>query len=542
MKTYIAQRVGIGLLTLLGMSIVIFGMLRLAPGDIVDILFSTGGYVNPVERVAIEKELGLDRPVWVQYLEWMRQILTGDLGKSYRYDLPAWEIIRPLIPVTLELAILSLIVSVALGVPLGVISAVRQDTPLDYALRVFSLAGLSMPSFWLGMVIILGLVAWIGWIPPVTYVSPSENFWLHAVQFALPSLAVGYRSSALIMRITRSSLLEVMREDYIRTARAKGQSGSVVIWRHALQNAILPVVTVIGIEFAFLIGGLVVTETVFNLPGLARFCRKKPLGAIGGLLMVVMFLTAVFANQLATHDPIATDAGQSLARPGPDHWLGSDHLGRDIYSRVVHGARVSLIVGLASTLLGSVFGGIIGLLSGYVGGKTDLITQRVMDILQGLPLLVLALVMSAALGPSIPNVVLAISIPIIPRAARVIRASVLSIREMQYVEAARAVGLRHVRIAFRHVLPNTMGPFIVLCTAQLGSAILVEAALSFLGLGVPEPYPSWGRMLSVSAAEYAQKAPWLVLFPGLAISLAVFGSNLLGDALRDTLDPRLRGA
>lgn len=274
----------------------------------------------------------------------------------------------------------------------------------------------------------------------------------------------------------------------------------------------------------------------------ARFCRKKPLGAIGGFLMLVILLTAVFANQLQTHDPIATDAGQSLARPSAEHWLGSDHLGRDIYSRIVHGARVSLIVGLASTLLGSVLGGIIGLLSGYVGGKTDLVTQRVMDILQGLPLLVLALVMSAALGPSIPNVVIAISIPIIPRAARVIRASVLSIREMQYVEAARAVGLRHLRIAFRHILPNTVGPFIVLCTAQLGSAILVEAALSFLGLGVPEPYPSWGRMLSVSAAEYAQKAPWLVLFPGLAISLAVFGSNLLGDALRDTLDPRLRGA
>jgi len=270
-KTYIAQRLGIGVLTLFGMSIVIFGMLRLAPGDIVDILFSTGGYVNPAERAAIEKELGLDQPVWVQYVEWMRQIFTGDLGKSYRYDLPAWEIIRPLIPVTLELAILSLIVSVLLGVPFGVISAVRQDTTLDYALRVFSLAGLSMPSFWLGMVIILGLVAWLGWIPPVTYVPPTENIWLHSIQFALPALAVGYRSSALIMRITRSSLLEVMREDYIRTARAKGQTGGVVIWRHALQNAILPVVTVIGIEFAFLIGGLVVTETVFNLPGLARF-------------------------------------------------------------------------------------------------------------------------------------------------------------------------------------------------------------------------------------------------------------------------------
>jgi peptide/nickel transport system permease protein len=273
-----------------------------------------------------------------------------------------------------------------------------------------------------------------------------------------------------------------------------------------------------------------------------RFCRKKPLGAAGGVLMLIMVLTAVFADQLQTYDPIATDAAQTLGPPSPQHWLGSDHLGRDIYSRIVHGARVSLIVGLASTLLGSVMGGVFGLLSGYAGGKTDLIVQRALDILQGLPLLVLALVVTASLGPSIQNVIIAISIPIIPRASRVIRASVLSIREMQYVEAARALGLRHLRIAFRHVLPNTIGPFIVLTTAQLGSAILVEAALSFLGLGVPEPYPSWGRMLSVSAAEYAQKAPWLVLFPGIAISLAVFGSNLLGDALRDTLDPRLRGA
>ena len=290
----------------------------------------------------------------------------------------------------------------------------------------------------------------------------------------------------------------------------------------------------------------VLTGAMPGRPGLlttvVRFFRKKPLGAAGGVLMVVMVLTAVFADQLQTHDPIATDAAATLAQPGETHWLGTDHLGRDIYSRIVHGTRVSLVVGVVSTLLGSVLGGMIGLVSAYFGGKTDLITQRVLDILQGLPLLVLALVMSAALGPSVQNVVIAISIPIVPRAARVIRASVLSIRELQYIEAARALGLRHLRIAFRHVLPNTVGPFIVLATAQLGSAILTEAALSFLGLGVPEPYPSWGRMLSVSAAEYAQKAPHLVLFPGIAISLAVFGSNLLGDALRDTLDPRLRGA
>jgi len=270
-KSYIAQRLGIAVVTLFGMSVVIFVLLRLAPGDIVDILFSTAGFVDPAARKEIMRELGIDRPLWVQYVEWVRQMVSGDLGKSYRYDLPAWEVIRPLIPVTVELAALSTVIAVLLGVPTGVVSAVRQDTALDYVLRVLSLAGLSMPSFWLGMVIILGLVAWLGWIPPVTLVRASENLRLHLIQFLLPALAVGYRSSALIMRITRSSLLEVLREDYVRTAWAKGQSGRAVIWRHALKNAILPVVTVIGIEFAFLIGGLVVTETVFNLPGVARF-------------------------------------------------------------------------------------------------------------------------------------------------------------------------------------------------------------------------------------------------------------------------------
>jgi len=270
-KSYIAQRLVIAVLTLFGMSVVIFVLLRMAPGDIVDVLFSAAGYVNPSEKQAILRELGMDKPYWRQYVEWITQILHGDLGKSYRYDLPAWQIIRPLLPVTIELAMLSTIVAVALGVPTGIVSAVRQDGLLDYAMRVFSLAGLSMPSFWLGMVIILALVSWLAWIPPLTYVRPTENFWLHAVQFMLPALAVGYRSSALIMRITRSAMLEVLREDYIRTAWAKGQGEWAVVWRHALKNAILPVVTVVGIEFAFLIGGLVVTETVFNLPGVARF-------------------------------------------------------------------------------------------------------------------------------------------------------------------------------------------------------------------------------------------------------------------------------
>jgi peptide/nickel transport system permease protein len=276
--------------------------------------------------------------------------------------------------------------------------------------------------------------------------------------------------------------------------------------------------------------------------GLKRFVRQKPLGTAGGIVIALMVVVAIFADVLATHDPIRAYAARTLAAPSAEHWLGTDHLGRDIYSRLVHGARISLAVGLSSTLLGAALGGLVGLLAGYLGGASDLISQRLMDIMQGLPLLVLALVMAASLGPSLPNVVLAISIPLIPRCARVIRSSTLSIREMAYIEAARAIGAGGLRTALRHILPNTIGPFIVLTTAQLGSAILVESSLSFLGFGVPEPYPSWGRMLSVSAAEFAQHAPWVVIFPGVAISLAVFGTNLLGDALRDALDPRLRQA
>ena len=279
--------------------------------------------------------------------------------------------------------------------------------------------------------------------------------------------------------------------------------------------------------------------------GLSRsfgyFVRRYPLGAAGAAIVLGVVLMAVFAGWITAFDPTATNSHASLARPGGAHPLGADFMGRDMWSRIVFGARISLAIGIGSTTLGCLIGVSIGLLSGYFGGWLDLVAQRLMDMLQALPLLVLALVMSAALGPSIENVIIAISIPLIPTVARVIRSNTLMLRELPFVEAARAVGMNEVSIALRHVLPNTLAPLIVLATAQLGSAILVEAALSFLGLGIPEPYPSWGRMLSESAAEYVRIAPWLVIFPGLAISLVVFGTNLLGDAVRDLLDPRQRG-
>jgi peptide/nickel transport system permease protein len=270
------------------------------------------------------------------------------------------------------------------------------------------------------------------------------------------------------------------------------------------------------------------------------FVRRYPLGAVGASIVVCLILAGAFADVLATHEPTRTNPGASLAAPSSDNWMGADFMGRDVYSRIIVGARISLAVGFGSTLLGCILGIALGLMSGYLLGWFDLVVQRLIDIMQALPLLVMALVIAAARGPSLENTVIAISIPVVPHVARVIRSNTLALREMPFVEAARAQGMSELRVAVRHVLPNTVAPVIVLATAQLGAAILTEASLSFLGLGIPEPHPSWGRMLSESAAEYVRTAPWLVIFPGLAISLAVFGTNLLGDAARDIFDPRER--
>lgn len=269
MGSYLVRRFLLMLLTLIGMSIVIFFLLRLMPGNIADIMFDSAGFVDPAEKAALEKELGLDLPIPVQYWNWMSALLVGDLGISYVSEMPAADELGPRIPITAKLAIMSLGFSVLFGLPLGVISAVRQDTPLDYVLRVISLSGLSLPSFWLALLILMACVAYLGEIP--IYTDTPETLWDELLLYLLPSAAVGFRASAIIMRLTRSSMLEVLRQDYIRTARSKGASDNSVNYHHALKNAVLPVTTIIGIEAAFLIGGLIITETVFNIPGVAHF-------------------------------------------------------------------------------------------------------------------------------------------------------------------------------------------------------------------------------------------------------------------------------
>ena len=269
MTGYLIRRFFLMLLTLFGISVLVFVMLRLVPGNIADILFDAAGLIDTADKAKLEHDLGIDRPIVIQYAQWMNGLAHGDLGYSYVSEKPALEEIAPRIPITAKLAGLALLFSVVFGVPLGVISAVRQNTPIDYLLRVVSLSGLSMPSFWLGLLILMAFVAWFGSIP--IYTDPPKGFWNTLWLYSVPAAAVGFRSSALVMRLTRSSMLEVLRQDYIRTARAKGASLRNVNYHHALRNALLPVVTVIGIEAAFLMGGLIVTETVFNIPGVARF-------------------------------------------------------------------------------------------------------------------------------------------------------------------------------------------------------------------------------------------------------------------------------
>jgi len=303
MTTYVIKRFFLMLLTLIGMSILIFALLRLVPGNIADILFDSAGFVDPEAKAQIEADLGLDKPIPVQYWRWISGLVQGDLGFSYVSELPTIDELAPRIPITLKLALLALGFSILFGVPLGVISAVKQDTWLDYVLRVISLSGLSLPSFWLGLLILMAFVAWAGYIP--IYTDPPETLWEELALYSVPAAAVGFRSSALIMRLTRSSMLEIMRQDYIRTARSKGASENAVNYHHALKNAVLPVITIIGIEAAFLIGGLIVTETVFNIPGMARFLveaiqwRDYPI--VQNLVMFIALVTVLvnFAVDLA---------------------------------------------------------------------------------------------------------------------------------------------------------------------------------------------------------------------------------------------------
>src|SRR5439155_826664 len=355
-------------------------------------------------RRSSDLSLGLDRPIYVQYASWLANVLHVDLGTSLWYKTPVWHQLKDRFLVTMELAVMAIVLAVCAAVPLGVTSAVKQDTGLDYLSRIFSSIGIALPTFWLGILIVYFLAYFFEWLPPLGYATVWDDPLLNLQQLILPALTLAFNDLAFTARVTRSSMLEVMREDYLRTARAKGLKELRVVGRHALKNALLPVLTVSGYQFGRLLGGVIIVESIFVVPGM-------------GTLLI-----------------------DSIVPPGSAYLLGTDHVGRDILSRIIHGARISLYVGVGAVLIGVTGWFVVGMASAYAGGAVDLVVQRIVDVMMAVPGLIIVLAIMAVLGSSLNNVIIAIVIGMLAPVVRTVRSQVLSVKEMEYIVAARAIG------------------------------------------------------------------------------------------------------
>ncbi|MDU2188525.1 MAG: dipeptide ABC transporter permease DppB [Klebsiella pneumoniae] len=593
MLQFILRRLGLVIPTFIGITLLTFAFVHMIPGDPVMIMAGERG-ISPERHAQLLAEMGLDKPLWQQYAHYIWGVLHGDLGISLKSRIPVWQEFVPRFKATLELGVCAMIFAVAVGIPVGVLAAVKRGSIFDHTAVGLALTGYSMPIFWWGMMLImlvsvqLNLTPVSGRISDTVFLDdtlPLTGFMLidtaiwgeqgdfidALMHMILPAIVLGTIPLAVIVRMTRSSMLEVLGEDYIRTARAKGLTRMRVIVIHALRNAMLPVVTVIGLQVGTLLAGAILTETIFSWPGLGRWLidalqrRDYPV-VQGGVLLVatmiilvnllvdllygvvnprMMIVIAVFANFLAPYNPADQFRDSLLAPPfwqdggSMAHLLGTDDVGRDILSRLMYGARLSLLVGCLVVVLSLILGVVLGLVAGYFGGVVDSIIIRVVDIMLALPSLLLALVLVAIFGPSIVNASLALTFVALPHYVRLTRAAVLVEVNRDYVTASRVAGAGAMRQMFVNILPNCLAPLIVQASLGFSNAILDMAALGFLGMGAQPPTPEWGTMLS-DVLQFAQSAWWVVTFPGVAILLTVLAFNLMGDGLRDALDPKLK--
>ena len=602
---YFLRRLAATLPVMAVVSVLVFLLIHLSPGDPAALIAGDLATGEDIEKLRIA--LGLNQPLWQQFAIWVGKLARGDLGTSIFTQVPVTELLGQRLEPTASIAALTMLITLVIAVPLGTLAAYRAGSWIDRLVMLFAVLAFSLPVFLIGYLLIYGFAIQLQWFPVQGYVRFAEDpgRWLQSLVLPCVNLALVY--IALITRMTRATVLEVLHEDYIRTAWAKGL-GVLPVLGHALRNAAIPIATTVGVGIALLIGGVVVTETVFAIPGVGRlvidsvqrhdypviqsvlllsagvyvlinllidlsyrlfdpriqysrpcpppcplpedlpgaadpvprrwrWLRKHPTLIIGALLLIVVAVISLAAPWIATHDPQDLDPLTRMQGASAEHYFGTDALGRDVFSRAVWGGRVSLIVGISVAVLATVAGVLLGLTAGFVRW-TDGPIMRVMDGLMAIPGILLAIALMAVTQASLTTVIVAITIPEIPRVARLVRSLALTLREQLFVEAAHAVGTRLPVILWRHVLPNIVAPLVVQATFVAASAVLIEAALSFLGVGVPAQTPSWGNMMA-EGRNFVAVAFHIILYPGILLALTVLAINLLGDGLRDALDPRL---
>ena len=607
MLGYLLRRILAAIPVMGVVALFVFLLLRLTPGDPAAIL--AGDNATPEQLERIRTSLGLNEPLYTQFFTWIGKLLHGDLGVSLISNVPVLKMISQRVEPSISIALSTIILAILVAVPLGVIAAWKHGTWIDRFVMGLSVLGFSVPVFVIGYVLIQIFAIELRWVPVQGFRSITAGFGPFFERIILPTCTLSFIYVALIARMTRAAMLDVLGEDYVRTARAKGISETGVLLRHALRNAAVPVITVIGTGFALLISGVVVTESVFNLPGIGRLtvdavlARDYPViqamilltsriyvavnllidvaytlldpESVFRLLMAIETLpepsipiTTPFRPRLGflTATPIIAAAticlalviadrrssrrcsrrtirmllapAQRLKPSSAQFLLGTDAYGRDVLSRIIYGGRISLLIGLGAAVFSIGIGLVIGLVSGFFKW-VDAVMMRVMDGLMAIPSILLAIAVVSLSGASLMTVLVAITIPEIPRVARLVRSVVLSAREEPYVEAAISVGSSLPKIMWRHLMPNTVAPLIVQGTYVCASAILTEAILSFLGAGISPETPTWGNIMAEGRA-YFQIKPSLIFWPGLLLSIAILSVNLIGDAARDALDPRMK--
>src|ERR1700733_11968665 len=570
MLLYLGQRIVLFVATLLFASLVVFAVMQILPGDAAETML--GPTATPEAVAALSHKLGLDLPAPIRYARWIGGALHGDLGLSYAYGSPIAPLIASSLAVSAPLALMAMALAAIIGLVAGVYAADRRGRAGDAMVMGFSQIGIAVPNFWLAILLVLVFAVTLRLVPAGGF--PGWHDPARAIAaLILPAIALGVVQAAIVTRVTRSAVIEALNEDFMRTARAKGVSRRAALWRHALPNALTPILTIMGLQFANLIAGAIVVENVFVLPGLGRlmlqsisnrdtlvvengvmllavivigvtlFARFRPRGGLslwlGAVLVATLIVAALLSLVWTPYPPTAIDIPHKLAPPSAAHWFGTDNLGRDVASQILAGSRLSIVVGVIAVGIGLAFGIVLGLIAAFSKGLVEDGLMKLSDFVFAFPALLLAIMLTSTFGPGVVNAIIAIGVYNVPIIAKLTRATANGVLSREYALAARAAGRGPIALAIDHVLPNIAPALIVQATIQFAIAILAEAALSYLGLGAQPPETSWGKMLA-DAQNVLYNAPRLALYPGVAIALSVLGLNLLGDGLRDALDPKLK--